>query len=111
MIQGGYRLRVEPAGVDISVTSQQTVLEAAQAAGMRWPTVCNGGGVCMTCHFIIRGAEEHFSSQPESDNVKKALGMIRRRYGDTPADHVRLACQTTLTGDAVAFCPKARAGG
>jgi 2Fe-2S ferredoxin len=98
---------VEPATLTFEVAPDETLLDAALRAGLRWPTVCGGAGACVTCHFIIREGGEHFS--PQTDHERQALSFVRRRHADLPEDHVRMACQATVTGDAVVHCKGARA--
>lgn len=101
------QVTVEPANLTFEVAADETVLDAARRAGLRWPTVCEGAGTCVTCHFIIREGHDHFS--PQTDNEVKALAFVRRRHADLPQDHIRMACQATATGDAVVHCKGARA--
>ena len=47
------RVRVLPADRCFSVGPDETVLEAAIAAGWRWPSVCGGQAACGTCAFTV----------------------------------------------------------
>jgi ferredoxin, 2Fe-2S len=100
------RVTVEPASVSFDVEPEENMLAAALRAGIRWPTVCQGAGVCTTCHFFIRDGYEHFP--PLTALEREALIWIRRRQPQVPEDHIRLACQTTISGDVLVYCRGAR---
>jgi 2Fe-2S ferredoxin len=97
---------VEPASLAFEAGTGETLLDAALKAGIRWPTVCKGVGSCKTCNFVIKSGDEHFS--PMTALEKGELALIRRRYPGVPEDHVRLACQTTVSGDVVVTCKGVR---
>ena len=91
-------VRVEPAGIELTVEPGETVMHAAERLGYRWPTVCHGQAVCTTCFFEVLAGSEHL--------VAPAL-LERSALGSSPVvaaaggGHVRLACQATVTGDVV----------
>jgi 2Fe-2S ferredoxin len=97
---------VEPASVTFEAGEGQNLLDAALKAGLKWPTVCKGVGNCKTCYFLIVSGAENFS--PITPLEKNELVYARRRHPDVPEDHVRLGCQTTVTGDVVVHCKGAR---
>ncbi len=96
------RITVEPAALAFEVAPDEDILAAALKAGIRWPTVCKGVGTCKTCYFIIKSDLASFS--PFTDLEKRELAWVRRRHADVPEAYVRLACQTTITGDALVYC-------
>lgn len=102
------RVRVEPASLIFDVGHGESLLDAATRAGIRWPTVCHGAGICTTCHCVIRSGHEHVSVQSEQERA--ALVLVRRRHPNVPEHHVRLACQTTVSGDAEVYCKGVRSG-
>jgi 2Fe-2S ferredoxin len=100
------RVTVEPTAFTFEAKPGENLLAAALRSGARWPTVCQGAGACTTCHFVIRSGFEHFS--PQGKREGEALVVVRRRYPGIAEEHVRLACQTTITGDVVVTCKGAR---
>jgi ferredoxin, 2Fe-2S len=88
------RVTVMPAGVQFDIDEAETVMRAAQRAGLRWPTVCEGLGDCQVC-FI-----ERFGDDPGDDISRPAPGMLEqsglealRARRDFAEGAVRLACQ------------------
>jgi 2Fe-2S ferredoxin len=92
---GTWTVRIEPLGVDVMLRAGQTVMEAAQAAGFRWPTVCRGQGDCLVCRMeILNGPAE---DPPLTRREREALETGRLgRFGGPP---VRLACQLCPVSD------------
>ena len=90
----GGTVRVEPAGVDIDVRDDESVMRAAERRGYRWPTVCHGQAICTTCCFeVLDGAGNLAPPQP----------LERRALAQSPlplvsGGDVRLACQARVTG-------------
>lgn len=101
-----FSVTVEPAGFAFTVNPEETVLDAAHRLNVRWPTVCMGSGICLTCFFLVAAGIEHLSPQTEIE--QRQLDFVRRRHRDTPPDHVRLACQTKILGDIAVYCKTAR---
>jgi ferredoxin len=100
------RVTVEPAALTFEVGPDENLLAGALKAGIRWPTVCKGVGTCKTCYFLVKAGTENFS--PLSQLEKDELIWVRKRHADVPLEHVRLACQTTVTGDVTVSCKGAR---
>jgi len=80
-------VRVEPAGIELTVEPGETVMHAAERLGYRWPTVCHGQAVS---EHLVAPAPLERSALGSSPVVAAAGG-----------GHVRLACQATVTGDVV----------
>jgi ferredoxin, 2Fe-2S len=86
---------VEPAGITIEVNSGESVMDAAQRAGYRWPTVCGGTGECKTCVFEIVSGEDALvaPTSSEQDALDKTFRLATRR-----GQRLRLACQSRVAG-------------
>lgn len=88
-------VRVLPSGIEFSARSGQTVLEAANADDVSWPTVCDGARECTRCFFEVVSGAENLSEMdvPEHD----ALDAIRWR--GNPRESERLGCCAQVYGD------------
>lgn len=89
-------VRVEPAGFEIALAPGEPLMAAAQKAGIRWPTVCNGQAQCGLCAVEVLTAGEAVSApQPRERQMLSRL-TVKPRQGGT----MRLACQFTVSGNA-----------
>jgi ferredoxin len=77
----------------IDVEDGETVLQAALRHGYRWPSICNGDGVCGVCYMIIDAGGEGLSEKQATEADRLALGVkaCERR--------ARLGCQTNVSGE------------
>ena len=75
---------MQPVGRRIDIEAGQTLLEAAQAAGIGLVSLCGGEGWCESCLVRVTGGEVN---QP-SESEKNYLGEQALKTG------LRLACQT-----------------
>ena len=79
----GYHIDFEPVGRRITVPAGQTLLDAAQAAGVALMAVCGGGGLCLECRVrLVQG-----KLTPPTLNEKEAYSEHELAEG------WRLACQ------------------
>ena len=52
------QVTVQPDGITFEANTGETLMGAAQARGLYWPTTCGGQGVCTTClSEVVSGAE------------------------------------------------------
>lgn len=88
------RIVVLPANIEFEAKAGETVMGAAQARGLYWPTTCGGQGICTTClSEIVSGAEllvEMGRSERKTLVAERGEAILRRP--------VRLACQTAVLG-------------
>lgn len=85
------RLIYEPEGNEVAANEGATILEVSLAAGIPLSNECGGNARCSTCRVrILEGLE--FCS-PRSQIEQAMAAQIGLDEG------VRLACQTTITGD------------
>lgn len=79
----------QPVGKRITARAGDTLLEAAQAAGIAISAVCGGMGVCSDCRVrVLQG-----SVSPVNDVEYDLLTDSERASG------LRLSCQTVIEGD------------
>jgi len=75
----------------IDTDSETSILQTSLNNGIPHTHVCGGNARCSTCRVLILGGLEN--CRPRNEKEQKMSD--RRHFGPT----VRLACQTTLTGD------------
>jgi len=81
----------------IETEGAQTILQLAQRLGLPLESACGGRKVCGKCKVIVEQTAEPLP--PPSERESKSLGrLLDRGY--------RLACETTLTADAVVRIPE-----
>ena len=85
----------EPIGKRIRIKSNQSVLEAAQMAGIQITALCGGNGTCGACKIRLMSG----TSTPLSDTEKKFLSEkeIKENY--------RLACKAFPKSDLKIYVP------
>jgi ferredoxin len=92
------QVRVEPSGHEFDAFIGEDIMSAAVRAGYRWPTICQGSGVCMACYVQIDPETAELSEM--STNERKTLDPVYKRKGDAakPGEY-RLACRAKPLGD------------
>lgn len=87
-------VRVTPSNIEFEVVAGQTIMGAAQASGLYWPTTCGGQGICTTClSEVVSGA------QSLSEMGRYERRVLQSERGPAILKRpVRLACQTTCSG-------------
>jgi uncharacterized 2Fe-2S/4Fe-4S cluster protein (DUF4445 family) len=84
-----YEVDLQPVGRRATVTAEQTILEAAQSAGVELVAVCGGTGTCATCRVRLMSGE----LSPITANEEFELGAENLKAG------YRLACQAKPLSD------------
>jgi len=86
----GHLVRIEPRGLEVEATPGETVMAAAQRAGLRWPTVCGGQAECGVCVLEVLAAPiPPPPAGPEETDRLAGLPETRR----DPGRALRLACR------------------
>jgi 2Fe-2S ferredoxin len=98
-------VHVEPAGLDVEVGEGQSIMAAAVAQGIFWPTVCHGQAECHTCYFEVVEGEEH--CEPPRPLELAALQHFSGRSSHRGRT-IRLACQTRVSGPVTVRKPGVR---
>jgi 2Fe-2S ferredoxin len=94
--RGSGSLQVQYGAVVINATHGQRLLDAILDAGVDHRHVCGGLGFCTSCRVEVMSGAEGLS--PVSALERERLGR--------DAGRLRLACQTTVHGDAGVQVPK-----
>jgi ferredoxin len=87
-----FTVLVEPSGARVAIEPGQTLMAAARQQGYRWPTACNGRGICTLCYVTIRSGHAH-AVPPQPAEAERLAGI-----GLDPARQ-RLACHLEVDGD------------
>ena len=98
-------IRVEPSGAEFEVDSNETIMAAARRQGYRWPTICNGKAECTTCFVKVVAGVSNLG--PIGPVEERGMDTLLRSFPEAGGS-IRLACQTTLTGDVVVRKPGVR---
>jgi ferredoxin, 2Fe-2S len=94
-------VRLLPLDVELTVNEGESVMDAAERAGYRWPTLCGGVGMCTMCWVRIDDQPGHAS--PMGALERNALETLRWDEGARPEGNVRLACQLRVSGPLTVF--------
>ena len=90
-----HRVTIQPLGVVLETADGTSIMDAARACGLYWPTTCGGLGECTTCAGVIVSGAEHLSEMGRSERrsltENRGAAVLRRA--------VRLCCQARVHGD------------
>jgi 2Fe-2S ferredoxin len=99
------KVTIQPLNRTIEAREGETIMDAAWADGLYWPTTCGGEGICTSCAcFILEGAE---NLDPLGRSERKTLSGERSEAALRDGK-LRLACQARLRGDIVVKKPGVR---
>ena len=85
---------VLPSNIQFEAAAGETIMGAALAHGLYWPTTCGGQGICTTCLSEIVGGSESLVEMGRSE--RKTLTAERGPAILTRP--MRLACQAAVLG-------------
>src|SRR5688572_8023768 len=89
------KIVVQPDNLEFEASVGETVMGAARARGLYWPTTCGGQGICTTClSEVVEGGEllvEMGRSERKTLTAERGEAILRRP--------VRLACQAADCGE------------
>jgi 2Fe-2S ferredoxin len=90
------KVHVLPEGIEFDATEGETMMEAAHAAGLYWPTTCGGQGICTSCACSVELGADNLDEMGRGE-----LKTLREEMGETTvrARRLRLACQARVHGD------------
>ena len=89
------QVTVLPDGITFEATAGETLMGAALARGLYWPTTCGGQGVCTTCLSEVVSGAGCLAGMSRSE--RKTL--VNERGEAVLKRPVRLACQATVLND------------
>ncbi len=87
-------VRVMPAEIEFEARVGQTLMEAAHASGLYWPTTCGGQGTCTTCLSEIVSGQENLAEMGRNERKR----LVAERGEAFLRKPMRLACQAGVIG-------------
>ena len=99
------KVTIQPLNRTIEAQEGQTIMEAAWADGLYWPTTCGGEGICTSCACTIEDGAENLDplGRSERKTLSEERGEAALRNGS-----LRLACQARVRGDVAVKKPGVR---
>ncbi|WP_417620249.1 2Fe-2S iron-sulfur cluster-binding protein [Parasphingorhabdus sp.] len=95
-------VRLQPSGQTFEAEPGEYMMESAEQAGLRWPTICHGDATCLACYIKVEtdgGCLDEMSAAE-----RQALEPIYMRFRTTAKDgDFRLACRARVLGDVTVF--------
>jgi ferredoxin, 2Fe-2S len=90
------KVKILPLDREIEAQEGATIMEAAHAYGLYWPTTCGGEGICTSCACTIEDGESNLDpiGRGELKTLAEEMGEATVR-----ARRLRLACQARVHGD------------
>ena len=99
------KITIQPLNLTIEAKDGATIMEAAWAHGLYWPTTCGGQGICTSCACSVDSGADNLEPMGRSElkTLTSELGeaTVRRQ-------RLRLACQARLHGDVAITKPGVR---
>lgn len=92
------KVTIHPLGRAVEAREGVTIMEAAHAEGLYWPTTCGGQGICTSCLCTIDAGEESLEpmGRSETRTLTSELGVAPNVLHGR---RLRLACQARVRGD------------
>lgn len=90
------KITIAPSGLTIEAKEGVTIMEAAWANGLYWPTTCGGQGICTSCACTIEEGEANLEPMGRSERKTLASEFSQAAIEKR---RLRLACQARLHGD------------
>lgn|SRR5487761_1763682 len=99
-----YRIQIRPLGIIIEAMDGASIMEAAHAHGLYWPTTCGGQGECTTCAAVILSGAENLSEMGRFER----RSLMEGRGASSLHQSLRLCCQARVYGDVEVHKPGVR---
>jgi 2Fe-2S ferredoxin len=91
-------IRVLPLDIQFTAADGDTIMGAATATGLYWPTTCGGQGICTSCACVIENGLENL--EPMARSERRTLAEERGERA-LATGTLRLACQARIHGDVI----------
>lgn len=92
------RITIQPQDIVIEADTGVTIMEAAHAHDLYWPTTCGGQGICTSCLCTVDSGAENLDEMGRSEarTLSQEMGVD---YETLARRGLRLACQARVHGD------------
>jgi len=99
---------VLPSGITIDAAKGSSIMEAAWARGLYWPTTCGGQGICTSCVCVVEEGEASLDEMGRGERKR-----LIEEFGEPNVNQrrLRLACQARVRGDVTVRKSGVRADG
>ena len=99
------KVTIQPLNLTLEAEDGATIMEAAWAYGLYWPTTCGAQGICTSCACTIDEGAANLDplGRTERKTLAEERGEAALRNGT-----LRLACQARVRGDIVVTKPGVR---
>lgn len=107
-----YKIVFEPSGMVAKISEDESILKAAQRAGVEIEAYCGGGKVCGKCKVkIVEGNFEGHHIVSSLENISEVTEEEKKLLTEKElSNHYRLACAVTVRGDIVVEVPEESRG-
>src|SRR5262249_44101048 len=89
------RVLLQPSAIEFAAPLGETLMSAAHAAGLYWPTTCGGQGTCTTCLSEVVSGIESLETMGRHERktltAERGEAVLRRP--------LRLACQAVVMSE------------
>jgi 2Fe-2S ferredoxin len=90
-----HKVHILPLDRIVDAADGSSIMEAANASGLYWPTTCGGQGICTTCAGLIVSGGDHLSEMGRSER----RSLLENRGPASLSRPIRLCCQARIYGD------------
>ena len=104
------KITIQPLNETIDAEDGVTIMGAAHAHGLYWPTTCGGEGLCTSCMCKIDGGAENLDSMGRSES-KTLTNEMSVDQAALVKRGLRLACQARVHGSVTVTKSGVRAEG
>lgn len=108
----GYKIVFQPSGMISTIVEGETILKAAQRAGVEIEAYCGGAKRCGKCKIkLVEGRFDGHGIESSKSNLVEISDVERKLLSDKEIkENYRLACVTTVKGDVVIEIPRESQG-
>ena len=96
-------IKVMPAAIIFEAAVGETLMEAAHANGLYWPTTCGGKGTCTTCLSELTEGQENLAEMGRNERNR----LVAERGEAFLKKPLRLACQAGVIANGTITVTKA----
>lgn len=91
------KVTIQPLDAVIDADEGVTIMEAAHAQGLYWPTTCGGQGICTSCACTIDEGAENLEPMGRSE-MRTLTNEMGGDEASLSSKGIRLACQARVRG-------------